>query len=89
MLRWTRRKNSREDPSGENMDQLIANYSEEGTEGSDLPPGKLTVNSSAYLQFPYFKDLLILPLKEKQGFGNSGHRYGHFCCENRQPHRVG
>lgn len=52
---------------GENMDQLIANYSEEGTEGSDLPPGKLTVNSSAYLQFPYFKDLFDFALEGKAG----------------------
>lgn len=52
---------------GENMDQLIADYSEEGTEGSDLPPGKLTVNSSAYLQFPYFKDLFDFALEGKAG----------------------
>lgn len=51
--------------SGEDMDELIELYSEEGTEGSDLPPGKLTVNSSAYLQYPYFEDLFDYALKGK------------------------
>ena len=53
--------------SGEDMDELIELYSEEGTEGSDLPPGKLTVNSSAYLQYPYFEDLFDYALKGKTG----------------------
>lgn len=53
--------------NGEDMDQLIAEYSEEGTEGSELPPGKLTVSSIAYTQFPYFAELFDFALGGKAG----------------------
>ncbi len=53
--------------NGEDMDKLIETYTEEDTDDSDIPPGKLTVNSSAYLQFPYFGDLFDFALEGKVG----------------------
>lgn len=52
---------------GEDMDTLIANYSEESSDDSDEERGKATVNSSSYLQLPYFKDLFDFALEGKAG----------------------
>lgn len=52
---------------GEDMDTLIANYSEESSDDSDEERGKATVNSRSYLQLPYFKDLFDFALEGKAG----------------------
>lgn len=52
---------------GEDMNTLIATYSEESTSDSDENRGKATINSSSYLQLPYFKDLFDFALKGKAG----------------------
>lgn len=63
----TAEKVLREIRNGKDMDKLIAEYSEEDAEDTDETRGKLTVNSSSYLQYPYFSDLFDFALEGKAG----------------------